>query len=119
MLTGLSLAVSPFVYFLYTGTKSSCLRTHANSPLSRQLFYIYHIDKVSLKLLLASLSGNLSSPTVLEKKLLKTRHSSSSFEIVLFPSVKFISSLFENLFKKSGTKNFPSTVTLLRSKLSI
>ena len=83
------------------------------------VFMFVMLARVSLKLLLASLSGNLSSPTVLEKKLLKTRHSSSSFEIVLFPSVKFISSLFENLFKKSGTKNFPSTVTLLLSKLSI
>ena len=40
------------------------------------------------------------------EKILKTWPSSSSFEIVLFPSVKFIFSLFENFLEKNGTTVF-------------
>ena len=57
----------------------------------------------SLKSSKTDLSGILRSPTVFEKISLKTRHRSASFEMVLFPSVIFISLLFENLFEKSGT----------------
>ena len=75
---------------------------------------------ISVIKLIVWIFGILSSSTVFEKKLLKTRHSSSSFEIVLFPSVKFIFSLFENLLEKSGTTVFQNvrlSVTFLMSKL--
>ena len=54
------------------------------------------------------------------KKLCKNRHSSLSFEIVLFPSVKFIFSFFENLLKKSRATVFQNVrllVFFLMSKL--